>query len=79
VRNRNYNLYFYNCTTFAVEAVNATGHTAPSGKMFGLVALPNELYKDILQLKVDGDAGATTTPLAPGESETVPSASKKKS
>lgn len=78
VRNRSYNLYTYNCTTFAVEAVNATGHVAPSGTMFGGVALPNSLYKDILQMKVDGDASATTTPVEPGETETTPSPSKKK-
>jgi len=76
-RNKNYNLYSYNCTTFAVQAVNASGHTAPSGAKFGLVALPNQLYKDILQMKVDGDSTATTTPLGSDETETTPSRSKR--
>jgi hypothetical protein len=76
-RGANYNLYSFNCTTFAVQAVAAAGKPAPSGAKFGMVALPNELYKDILQQKVNGNAGATTTPLGADESETVPTASKR--
>ena len=76
-RGADYNLYSFNCTTFAVNAVTAAQKVPPSGAMFGLVALPNELYKDMLQMKVDGDKGVTTTPLAPGETETMPAPSKK--
>ena len=45
--------------------------------MYGAVCLPNELYTDILQMKVDGDKSASTTPLAADEKETAPSPSKK--
>ena len=44
-RNKDYNLYRYNCTTFAVEAVKAAGQTAPSGAVLG-VCYPNALYQE---------------------------------
>ena len=47
-RNKDYNLYRYNCTTFAVEAVKAAGQTAPSGAVLG-VCFPNALYKELYQ------------------------------
>jgi hypothetical protein len=68
-RNAEYSLYFYNCTTFAIEAAQAAGQDAPGGSELG-VCLPNALYRDILQLKLKGDPTATTTPLKPGEEET---------
>ena len=47
-RNRDYNLYHYNCTTFAVESVKAAGQNAPSGSSFGM-CFPNALYKELYQ------------------------------
>ena len=47
-RNKYYNLYTYNCTTFAVEAVKAAGQNAPSGSMYG-ICFPNALYKELYQ------------------------------
>ena len=47
-RNKNYNLYHYNCTTFAVESVKATGQTAPIGSKYG-ICFPNALYKELYQ------------------------------
>lgn len=47
-RNNDYNLYHYNCTTFAVESVKAAGQNAPSGSMYG-ICFPNALYKELYQ------------------------------
>lgn len=47
-RNNDYNLYHYNCTTFAVESVKAAGQTAPSGSKYG-ICFPNVLYKELYQ------------------------------
>lgn len=70
-RGAQYSLYFFNCTTFAVDAAKAAGQAPPGGAFVG-ICLPNALYKDILQMKLEGDAAATTTPLGPGEKETAP-------
>lgn len=67
-RDAQYSLYRYNCTTFAVDAVSASGHSAPAASTMG-ICLPNALYRDILEAKYDGDGGATTTPLEDGERE----------
>lgn len=65
-RGHSYNLYGYNCTTFAVEAVNAANQNAPSGSNLG-ICLPNALYKDIYEMQKNGDSSVTTAPLQPGE------------
>jgi hypothetical protein len=68
-RGASYSLYFFNCTTFAVEAAAAAGQAAPGGAMMG-ICLPNALYRDILEMKLGGDANAVTTKLGAGERET---------
>lgn len=70
-RGASYSLYFFNCTTFAVEAAAAAGQSAPGGAMMG-ICLPNALYRDILAMKLGGDPEATTKNLEPGEKETPP-------
>ena len=62
-RNKDYNLYRYNCTTFAVEAVKAAGQTAPSGSFLG-VCFPNALYKELYQNRQQ-DERIIVTKLAP--------------
>ena len=65
-----YNLFKYNCTNFAVEAVKSIGKSAPSGAgQYGDIMLPNALYKNLLTLSRSGDADVTLGPLAPGDSE----------
>jgi hypothetical protein len=71
VRNKNYNLYTYNCTTFAVKAVEAAGKNAPGGSMMG-ICLPNALYKDMYQMSEKGDKSVTLAPLAEGERNGTP-------
>ncbi len=54
-RNKNYNLYKYNCTTFAIKSVKAAGQNAPSGSGYGVICSPNALYKELYQeSKKDG-------------------------
>ncbi|WP_199328562.1 eCIS core domain-containing protein [Anabaena azotica] len=65
-RNAKYNLYSFNCTTFAVEAVRSAGKAAPSGSLWG-ICLPNALYKDIYQMYKAGDKSVTVAPLEPNE------------
>lgn len=74
-RDANYNLYRYNCTTFAVDAVKAAGKDAPGGSMLG-VCLPNALYKDMYERQQEGDSSVTLAPLAEGE-RNGPEAKKK--
>lgn len=70
-RNSDYNLYRFNCTTFAVDAVKAAGKNAPGGSMMG-VCLPNALYADMLERQKDGDSSVTLAPLAEGERNETP-------
>jgi hypothetical protein len=72
-----YSLYFYNCTTFAVQAVAAAGQAAPDASTMG-ICLPNALYKDILEEQQKGNASAETTPLEEGESQPDGTGKKKK-
>ena len=46
-RDAGYSLDNFNCTTFAVGAVRATGHDAPSGKDLQGRTYPNALYKEL--------------------------------
>ncbi len=62
-RGAQYSLYFFNCTTFAVQAAQAAGQSPPSGAMFGVICLPNALYAGILAAEQHGDPNATTTAL----------------
>ncbi|HEY79311.1 MAG TPA: DUF4157 domain-containing protein [Dehalococcoidia bacterium] len=45
-RNAKYSVYFYNCTTFAGEAVKAAGKKPPSMSTLG-ICYPNKLYEGI--------------------------------
>jgi hypothetical protein len=65
-RSANYNLYTFNCTTFAVESIRSAGQVAPSGSSWG-ICLPNALYKDLYQMKKRGDKSVTVAPLESGE------------
>jgi hypothetical protein len=65
-RSANYNLYTFNCTTFAVESIRSAGQVAPSGSSWG-ICLPNALYKDLYQMKKRGDKSVTVAPLKSGE------------
>jgi hypothetical protein len=71
-RGAQYSLYFYNCTTFAVEATAAAGQSPPSGDLFAGICLPNQLYKGILAAELGGNPDAVTTPLDDGETQSAP-------
>ncbi|MEE3716314.1 DUF4157 domain-containing protein [Tumidithrix elongata RA019] len=45
-KNAQYSVFFYNCTTFAKEAVESAGKPAPSAGI-GNVCIPDSLYKSI--------------------------------
>jgi hypothetical protein len=45
-RGAQYSVFFYNCTTFGVEAVKKAGQSPPSGGVGG-VCFPNALYSSI--------------------------------
>lgn len=70
-KNSDYNLYRYNCTTFAVDAVKAAGKNAPGGSMMG-ICLPNALYADMYERSKEGDGSVTLAPLAEGERNETP-------
>jgi hypothetical protein len=65
-KNANYNLYRFNCTTFAVDAVKAAGKSAPGGSMLG-VCLPNALYADMDKMSKKGDKSVTLAPEEPAK------------
>jgi hypothetical protein len=58
-QNADYSVFFYNCTTFAKEAVQAAGKTPPSSGI-GKVCYPDKLYKSI---KSNFEKGKGTTAL----------------
>lgn len=64
-RNKDYHLYNYNCTTFAVEAVKAAGQTASNCSSSG-ICLPNALYKELYQ-DHKRDKQIYVTPLQPSD------------
>jgi hypothetical protein len=57
-RGAQYSVYFYNCTTFARDAVTAAGQSAPSASTFLDICYPNRLYDGI---KANQEAGVGTT------------------
>lgn len=67
-RNADYNLYRFNCTTFAVGAAKAAGKPAPGGSFMG-IALPNALYADMVKLDKKGKADVTFAPMLEGEKQ----------
>ncbi|HEY0711082.1 MAG TPA: hypothetical protein VGF45_00290, partial [Polyangia bacterium] len=58
-RGRDYNLLTHNCTTWAVQAVQAAGQRPPDSRM-GTVANPASLYAGIRDNERRGDGGART-------------------
>lgn len=64
-----YSVYYYNCTTFAKEAVEAAGKSAPSSGYMG-VCYPNRLY-DSIKARHAAKKGTTTMHDAPGGPVTV--------
>ena len=67
-RGAKYSVYFFNCTTFGVEAVKAAGKSAPSGG-FG-VMYPNALYDSIKKRNQKGQ-GDTMVKDFDGQNESV--------
>lgn len=64
-RSAPYSLFKYNCTTFAIEAVQAAGHSAPSASVLG-VKLPNALRRELFtQEKEAGLLGDPTITVDP--------------
>jgi hypothetical protein len=55
-KGRDYHMGGYNCTSFALGAIKAAGHTPPPGKLRG-IHQPNKLYRSLHRL---GKAGDTT-------------------
>ena len=70
-RSAPYSVYLFNCTTFALKAVKAAGHSPPTGSDFNPVAMPNHVYAAIAADRDNGskDGVAGTSPLDPSESE----------
>lgn len=66
-RNAKYSVYWYNCTTFGKEAVEAAGKTAPSSSKGG-ICFPNAAYKGI---KKNQDKGVGHTEVKDLDSEQV--------
>lgn len=58
-----YSVFWYNCTTFAKEAVEAAGKSAPSSSTLG-ICFPNKLYKSIKKNQKKG-RGDTTVKASP--------------
>jgi hypothetical protein len=57
-RNAQYNLYEFNCTTFAVEATAAAGQSPPSGEGFRGITYPNALYAQLYEaIKASNKSG----------------------
>lgn len=67
-QNSSYNLSKYNCTTFAVEAVEAAGHEAPEATYVETsIKSPNGLYEDLYKADQAGTPNIDVAPLLPGE------------
>jgi len=47
-----YNLFSYNCTTFAIEMARAAGVSPPGGTLLG-IANPNSIYQGIARMNAD--------------------------
>lgn len=75
-RGAKYSVYFFNCTTFGVEAVKAAGKSAPSGG-FG-VMYPNALYDSIKKRQKKGEGDTMTKDFDGGNEQVVHGADAKK-
>ncbi len=58
-RGAQYSVYFFNCTTFGVQAVAAAGKSAPAASTMG-ICFPNALY-DGIKARQDKGVGDTMT------------------
>ncbi|RME03282.1 MAG: hypothetical protein D6805_07080 [Planctomycetota bacterium] len=68
-KNAKYSVFFFNCTTFAKEAVEAAGKKPPSSTTAG-IAYPNALYEGILK-NYRAKKGTTTLYQSNGQQTTV--------
>jgi hypothetical protein len=69
-RGAQYSVYFYNCTTFGVEAVAAAGKSAPSSGHAGIM-YPNALYNGIKERQQKGLGDTMTKDFDGGNEQTV--------
>lgn len=76
-RNADYSVYFFNCTTFAKEAVEASGKSPPSMGTLG-IAFPNAAYDGIKQRQEEGIGNTSVTDLDTGNVTTVDNPDDKK-
>jgi hypothetical protein len=75
-RGAQYSVYFFNCTTFGVEAVQAAGKSAPSGG--SLVMYPNALYDSIKKRQEKGQGDTMVKDFDGGNERTSHGADAKK-
>ncbi len=73
-RGAKYSVFFYNCTTFGVEAIKAAGLSAPSGGYMG-ICYPNKLYDSI---KARHQAGEGDTMVTEMDGTAVPKGTNRK-
>jgi hypothetical protein len=69
-RGAKYSVYFYNCTTFGVEAVKAAGKSAPSAAKLG-ICFPNALYDGIKANQAKGKGDTMVENMETGEQTVV--------
>jgi hypothetical protein len=75
-RGAKYSVYFFNCTTFGVQAVAAAGKSAPSGG-FGIM-YPNALYDSIKKRQKAGQGDTMTKDFDGGNEQVTHGADAKK-
>jgi hypothetical protein len=76
-RGAKYSVYFFNCTTFGVEAVKAAGKSAPSSSSAG-ICYPNALYDGIKARQQKGVGDTMTKDFDGSNEQTVHGADAKK-
>jgi hypothetical protein len=69
-RGAKYSVYFFNCTTFGVEAVQAAGKGAPSAAKMG-ICFPNALYDGIKTNQAKGTGDTMVEDMESGEQTVV--------
>lgn len=76
-RGAKYSVYFFNCTTFAKEAVQAAGKSAPSSSTGG-ICFPNAAYDGIKKRQEKGEGHTMVTDLDTNNTTEVAGADAKK-
>lgn len=76
-RGSKYSVYFYNCSTFAQQAVKAAGKSAPSMSKGG-ICFPNAVYDGIKADQKAGRGNTTVKDMASGDETTVNGPDSKK-